>query len=133
MTFPREVLYNHAGFNTDLGMCGKRVGMGEETDLFFRIHAEEPFFWYDPAIRVHHLVSSRQLKLHSRIYRAFQAGRSRREVEQSELTTRMVLNEMISVVHTLKDLLRERHFNLAYVVVSFLERVANRVGYVSAS
>ena len=132
MAFKKIILSEHGGFDTKLGMCGEQIGMGEETNLFFRIHATEPLFWYDPDIKVHHLVSSRQLKLRWRIYRTCQAGRSRRKIEKTRLTTRIVTNEIIGIVFTLKDLLNERPLSLAYIFVSLLERTSNRLGYLTA-
>lgn len=132
MAFKKTVLSEHGGFDTKLGMCGKQIGMGEETNLFYRIHATEPLFWYDPDIKVHHLVSNRQLKLRCRFYRTFLAGRSRRKIEKTRLTARIVLNEIIGIVFTLKDLLNERPLSLSYVFVSLLERTSNRLGYLTA-
>jgi glycosyltransferase involved in cell wall biosynthesis len=133
MAFKKEVLITHGGFNTDFGMCGDQIGLGEETDLFSRIHARHPLFWYDPNIGVHHLVSNRQLKLRCRIYRAFQAGRSRRKIEQTRFSLKVVMKETIGVAHSLIELLNDRNFNMMYIIVSLLERTANRVGYVSTS
>lgn len=76
MAFQRRVVAAYGGFSSSFGMMGKKFGLGEETDLFFRIHLQEPHFWYDPAIRVYHWTPVRNMKVEYRARRAFRAGRS---------------------------------------------------------
>ena len=38
MCIPKNIFDKVGFFNTDLGMQGKKMGLGEESELFFRIH-----------------------------------------------------------------------------------------------
>ena len=76
MSFPRNVLARYDGFCTELGMQGRTLRMGEDSDLFNRIQEHEPLFWYDPRLIVHHLVPRRNLTLRYRLARAYASGRS---------------------------------------------------------
>lgn len=74
MAFQRWVLEKYEGFREDFGMHGTKLGIGEETDLFFRIYTMLPYFWYDPAIRVYHWTPVRNMKVSYRMKRSFRAG-----------------------------------------------------------
>jgi len=76
MSFPRDVLERYGGFSTELGMQGSKLRLGEESYLYNRIQEQEPLFWYDPKLIVHHLVPRRNLTLRYRLARAYAAGRS---------------------------------------------------------
>lgn len=76
MAFPRKVLERYGGFSPQFGMVGGALRMGEDTELFCRIHEQEPFFWYDPAIRVAHWVPVRNMKVSWRFCRSFKCGES---------------------------------------------------------
>ncbi|UCF30159.1 MAG: glycosyltransferase family 2 protein [bacterium] len=56
MAFAREVLDEYGGFSPAFGMEGGKRRVGEESELCFRIYADRPAFWYDPAIEVLHWV-----------------------------------------------------------------------------
>lgn len=129
MVFQRRVLSTYGGFNPAFGMRGEQVGLGEETQFFSRIYDSEPYFWYDPAIRVEHLVSNKQLRIGSRGVRAFQAGCSRRRVDGARLSAALVASELMAVFHAAKSLSGEVEKGIGYVLVSMLERTANRIGY----
>lgn len=74
MSFRRPVLVSSGGFSGDLGMVGKKSRFGEETELFSRIYKEHPWFWYDPEIRVRHLVPARNMTVCYRLKRAYLSG-----------------------------------------------------------
>ncbi len=42
MAFPKKLLSLYGGFNPEYGMCGDRVWLGEETELFMRIYERHP-------------------------------------------------------------------------------------------
>ncbi len=74
MSFRRSVLLSFGGFSEDFGMVGKKFRLGEETELFFRIYKEYPWFWYDPEIKVRHLVPARNMTVLYRLKRAYLGG-----------------------------------------------------------
>ena len=63
MVFKKELLREMGGFNPRLGMNGKKVSYGEETDLQIRIANKGVDIWYDPSIKVSHLLDERKIKL----------------------------------------------------------------------
>lgn len=132
MALTKKLLSDYGGFNTTLGMCGENVLMGEEVDLFARIYEAHPLFWYDPAIKVEHLVACRQLSLRTRMYRCYQAGRSRRRFKDVNSTGFGLVNEAISLWCRARELLSERPFNFGYIFTSMLDRTANCIGYLTA-
>ncbi|ODS37371.1 hypothetical protein BEH94_07800 [Candidatus Altiarchaeales archaeon WOR_SM1_SCG] len=75
MAFPKVVLEQYGGFRSDLGMVGDKMGLGEETELFYRIYKDHPYFWYDPRIKVEHLVTQLNMNIFYRLNRSFINGR----------------------------------------------------------
>jgi glucosyl-dolichyl phosphate glucuronosyltransferase len=129
MAFQRRVLSEHGGFNTAFGMSGDKVWLGEEPELFMRIHRTQPYFWYDPAIQVQHYVPPSQLRLVGRLYRAFQTGRARRAIEKGPVKFGWVLVELGGACHLLRKRCSERPLAPMYMLVSVLERIVDRTGY----
>jgi len=74
MAFPRKILVDHGGFPVDLGMQGEKMGFGEETALFNRLVCDNPYFWYDPEIKVEHLIQQYKMKVRYRLKRQFLGG-----------------------------------------------------------
>lgn len=95
MAFQRRVLEAYEGFSSSFGMKGAEFGIGEETDLFFKIHLKEPYFWYDPAIRVYHLTPARNMKVRYRARRAFCAGRSHAVISGRRFLSRENVAELV--------------------------------------
>jgi glycosyltransferase involved in cell wall biosynthesis len=131
MAFSQRTLEAFDGFNPEFGMCGDSVWLGEETDLFMRIYQKQPYFWYDPTIEVKHYVAMSQLRLRDRLYRKFQTGRTRRQLENRPVTLGLLLAEIGGVLHLLREKLFESPFSLPYIVVSIMERIADRTGFIA--
>ncbi|MFC2140245.1 glycosyltransferase [Candidatus Auribacterota bacterium] len=75
MTFPGELLKRYNGFLEHLGMKGSTsLVMGEESDLFFRIYRDQPYFWFDPEIKVEHWVPLWRMGIIYRLKRSFSSG-----------------------------------------------------------
>lgn len=74
MAFRRSILESYGGFSTDFGMDGDKLRFGEDAELFSRIYSHHPWFWYDPDIKVQHLVPERNMKISYRIKRAYFVG-----------------------------------------------------------
>ena len=62
MTFFRKILQEYNGFSHEFGMQGTQMAFGEETDLFNKIYQKQPYFWYDPEIKVYHHTPPRNAK-----------------------------------------------------------------------
>lgn len=72
--FKKEHLVNFKGFNTDLGMKGKNLGLGEETELCKRIAQEHNRFLYDPDIKVTHFIPAKYVTFKYYAKRRFKSG-----------------------------------------------------------
>ena len=77
MAFRRPLLQKLGGFNPNLGMCGKKVAYGEETDILRRIRATVPneVIYYEPRLFVHHLVRPEKMTLYWNLRQRFIDGR----------------------------------------------------------
>lgn len=73
----RSVLARYGGFRPDLGMKGRRLAYGEETELLRRISLQEadPRLYYDPELYVHHLVAPQKMTLPWILRHRFHGGR----------------------------------------------------------
>lgn len=76
MAFQRKILERHGGFSSRYGIVDGTLRMGEDTEFFNRIYDEEPNFWYDPLIKVFHLVPKRNFKVIYRIGRSYNCAQS---------------------------------------------------------
>lgn len=77
MFFQRSLLLKVGGFDTDLGMTGKKIAYGEETALIIKIAEEVPgqIFYFDPALYVYHLVRPEKMKMVRIMRECFALGR----------------------------------------------------------
>lgn len=76
MFIRRDLLIKYGGFDVDLGMKGTQIAYGEETQFFKRLRAneEETVLFYDPNIKIYHLVRAEKMKLWSEPKRLYSAG-----------------------------------------------------------
>jgi glucosyl-dolichyl phosphate glucuronosyltransferase len=76
--FTRGALERLGGFDPRLGPIGRRVGVGEEPDLFERLWLEEPRpeIVYSPALVVRHPVAPYKLTVRYQLRRAAASGKS---------------------------------------------------------
>ena len=77
IAFKRAILEDLGGFNSGLGMCGKRMAYAEETALIAQVRATMPseLIYYDPDFYIHHLVKQRSMTLRHNIRERFVSGR----------------------------------------------------------
>jgi GT2 family glycosyltransferase len=61
MSFKKEIFDTIGLFRTDLGRKGNKLGMGEETELYWRIRNHGGKCMYYPSATVYHCVDSRKL------------------------------------------------------------------------
>ncbi len=74
MAIRKSILESYGGFSAEYGPVGKKFRLGEEPFLFNRLYKDHPWFWYDPAIRVKHLVSAKKMSVPYRLRRDYQYG-----------------------------------------------------------
>lgn len=86
MFIRRDVLMELGGFQSDLGMQGKKIAYGEETYFFnqLRLKRKDVVLYYDPALFVHHLVRTEKLALRNAPKRFFLAGLYSGKVRESK-------------------------------------------------
>lgn len=65
MFFRRELLKKSGGFEPSLGMSGRKVAYGEETELMKLISTKMPheIIYYDPSLYLYHLVQEKKMSL----------------------------------------------------------------------
>lgn len=76
MIFKKSLLKKVKGFNNELGMNGKKVSYGEETDLLIRLAVKNIDVFYEPKIKVSHLLSDKKIKLFWLLKDFFYRGQS---------------------------------------------------------
>jgi glycosyltransferase involved in cell wall biosynthesis len=78
LSFRRSLLNEVGGFDLRLGMTGKQLGYGEETDLLERLERRNPpaRAYYDPRLRVQHVVRPEKMHLGWIVRARFAGGRA---------------------------------------------------------
>jgi len=105
----RDVCEKLGGFNPRLGMKGKTIAYGEETAFQAKLIQQMPEerIWYDPALRIFHLVSNRKMRVQWRLRQQFAQGRySYRLLGNSAVQANGVASGVRQVVRTLKRFAR---------------------------
>lgn len=74
MVFTRRILATLGGFNTTLGMMGRRVAYGEETRLLLELSERGMPVSYVPAMKVRHLVMEFKISLGWLLFSAYRNG-----------------------------------------------------------
>ena len=74
MILKKKTLEQYGGFSSDYGMVGRKIRLGEEAALFYRIYQDHPFFWYDPEIKVEHWVPAKNMRVGYHLKRAYVGG-----------------------------------------------------------
>lgn len=76
MIWRRATVERLGGFCAQLGLVGRQMARGDETDLMLRARAStEPFeTWYDPAITVYHLTRPEAMRLSYWLRRSYAQG-----------------------------------------------------------
>ncbi len=63
MIYKKALLEKMGGFDTKLGMKGEIVGYGEETDFLIRVALNKIPVYYDPQLKVSHLLPKRKINI----------------------------------------------------------------------
>ena len=64
MVFKKDLLKRLGGFNTSLGMSGKKLAYGEEAELLRRIAKKGIAVYYNPKMIVKHLIDGRKVSFY---------------------------------------------------------------------
>jgi hypothetical protein len=133
MAFTRGILEEFSGFSPAYGMVGSTIGMGEETELFTRIHECHPGrFWYDPGVRVCHCVSPRSLHLVIRCIRSYRSGRALAAIDATgpDRKTRLgkIFHLMLVIPAVPYRIVKWRR-NIPTEIVLSLQDFCERIGY----
>jgi glycosyltransferase involved in cell wall biosynthesis len=73
----RSVFERFGTFDPNLGMRGNLVGYGEETELQREIQAAGVAIWFDPALKMDHVVNAERLNVSWQIASGWALGRDR--------------------------------------------------------
>lgn len=78
MFFRRTLLQRSGGFNTELGMSGKKISYGEETALMRLISNTMPdqLIYYDTKLYLYHLVQAKKMTMKWIVCSSFARGRT---------------------------------------------------------
>ena len=82
MIFPKNILQEYGGFSVDYGMVGEKMGLAEESHLFFRLYKDHYLFWYDPEMIVEHWVPAVKFNIIHILKRAFMNGVAQAKMEE---------------------------------------------------
>lgn len=82
MIWRRALVERVGGFRLDVGLTGRNLPRGDETNLILRAHEQIPDFkaYYHPGIVVHHLTRPETTSLWYWLRRSFAAGRQHNKV-----------------------------------------------------
>ena len=80
MAIKRSVLEKNGGFSTKFLHTPQKLVLGEETEFFCRIFDNNPWFWYDPSIKVLNYVSNDKFLLSNRFKRSYESGKTLRKI-----------------------------------------------------
>jgi len=89
----KNIFTKFEGFNSDLGMKGNTLKLGEEADLFFRVYKKHPFFWYDPSIKVYHYAPLWKMKKSYYYKRQYIAGKSAAYIHQADVSIKFLFKK----------------------------------------
>ena len=100
LAFSRAVLKEFGGFSTAHGMVGGQLRMGEETELFHRIVAQNPdraaqIFWYEPRMKINHWTPVRNFSVAYRIQRSRASGQAAAAIEGANLFSVSTLRQIL--------------------------------------
>lgn len=132
MAFPRTTLAGLGGFSSHLGMVGKKMRMGEETDLFSRLSARGSRLWYDPAIVVDHWVPETNMRFGYRFTRSYQGGAALAHIDGRRRDARNYMGALLNIgwflIRSLIDVPASRGGFRRYAAVR-LQDLGGRLGY----
>jgi glycosyltransferase involved in cell wall biosynthesis len=122
MVYKRSLLMELGGFNTEIGMSGKRVSYGEETNLLFKIRERDFPVFYVPSIVVEHLIADYKLSLRWFIKSRYAKGRDSWHTFMDEgrvgplkLVLATTYHTMLSMLKFVRSVACGDHYKSAFV------------------
>ncbi len=88
--FRRSVLEGLGGFRTDLGMVGREIAYGEDTEIMMRMRVKFPdaLIYYVPHLHVYHLARPEKMTLQWMMPQSFAAGKYSSKVFRAQALPR---------------------------------------------
>lgn len=132
MAICRSIFTVFGGFHAGFGPKGEKFALGEESQFFMRIYNENPWFWYDPEIKVLHWTPARNMKVSYRFWRSFKSGQAsasmngRKQFSVSYLRKWLGLG-LLFLRLPLRVLKSEKKFKTE--LVRQMEELGHRLGY----
>ena len=136
MAFQRKYLEELDGFNTELGMIGNEIRMGEDSDFFFRLSKVYPFFWYDPSIIVHHYTPSEKFKINYIWQRGYSSGRDNAKFRGSYFLNGKYILGIVKLFYTIASVTFPTNYpgyltQFKAKMIMKMREVAYRIGFLS--
>lgn len=135
MAFQRQILERFGGFSPQYGIVGGKLRMGEDTEFFYRIYEEEPNFWYDPLIKVLHLVPKRNYNILYRISRSYSSAQSFAAINCESVKISDYAKCMTDILFSFSEAVRAILVSRSCMMretVKFLEKVGRSLGLIIA-
>lgn len=131
----RELLAATNGFDASLGMNGKKVAYGEETELLKRIEKTIPksTFYYDPKVYVYHLVRPEKMTIKWLIKQRFRSGQASYQIYNKEIHKRSKFSLAIAILKKILFILYSLIFRTPFrnktqfpYILNYLHEVVSR-------
>jgi glycosyltransferase involved in cell wall biosynthesis len=99
MIFKKDLLLKYHGFNNKLGMRGKSLGYGEETELLLRLKKDNIPVYYSPDIKVKHHLPKRKISLFWLLKNSYISGKSSSQYKEKDSLEIQVLMFIRSLIY----------------------------------
>lgn len=139
--FKKQVLEDVGGFSSRLGMSGKKIAYGEETEVQKKMRDKGFKIGYSPDVVMEHLVSDAKLRLNWHLKRYYAHGRDNVEIYQSSVKEMTIWSFLKVTFYKLKKkfpeafqkLLFDKKYFLQNFILDSLQPVYYLYGYYKAA
>jgi glycosyltransferase involved in cell wall biosynthesis len=141
MIFRKEILEYYGGFDTDFGVRGEYLSLGEEDSLFLRIWNGEQNntkLYYSPELMVFHLVPTYKMTLSYQFKRKFVAGISAYKLHSNDSfgkRIRLLIEIIYNILMAFIQAIIHRDTFVCYEdwAMKTLSPVPTKLGWITAS
>ncbi len=123
MVYKKALLEKMGGFDTKLGMKGEIVGYGEEADLLIRVALNKIPVYYDPQLKVSHLLAKRKINITWLIKDSFVRGINTHTIQKKYP---LLFQNKYQIKKSLKT-------NLAQKFISYIQLISYGLGKLCAT
>lgn len=95
MAVNRVILLELGGFATYFGHVGRKLRMGDDTEIILRVYERFPHIWYDPDIRVQHWVPAGRMRVLYRLRRFYQGAVVSSQLEGTRIFSRKTRDSIL--------------------------------------